>query len=297
VQGISFIPPHLIPAVQDIESLNLYTAQLSGYDLIYLNLQTPDQLPFFQDVKVRQAMLSALDRQAIIDQALYGQGLPATGPILPWNWAYNAGQTIRDFDPITATTLLAESGWLDQNGDGIREKEGIPFAFALLSSDDPDKIRVAEVVSQQWQQVGISATLEIVGAGLGERLIQHNFQAALAEILLAGDPDPYPFWHQTQIEGGQNYAGWNHSDASMLLETARTMTDKGRRNDLYFEFQRIFAEEVPSLILFHPVYTYGVSQDIHDVQLMPMINASDRFNTVSHWYILTRQVIYSETGF
>ncbi|HXV99040.1 MAG TPA: ABC transporter substrate-binding protein, partial [Anaerolineae bacterium] len=209
----------------------------------------------------------------------------------------NAGQTIRDFDPITATALLAESGWLDQNGDGIREKEGIPFAFTLLSSDDPDKIKVAEVVSQQWQQVGISATLEIVGAGLGERLIQHNFQAALAEILLAGDPDPYPFWHQTQIEGGQNYAGWNHGDASMLLETARTMTDKGRRNDLYFEFQRIFAEEVPSLILFHPVYTYGVSQDIHNVQLMPMINASDRFNTVSQWYILTRQVIYSETGF
>jgi peptide/nickel transport system substrate-binding protein len=297
VQGISFIPPHLIPAVQDIESLNLYSAQLSGYDLVYLNLQTPEQLPFFQDVKVRQAMLSALDRQAIIDQALYGQGLPATGPILPWNWAYNADQTIRGYEPMTATALLDESGWLDQDGDGIREKEGIPFAFTLLSSDDPDKIKVAEVVSQQWQQVGISATLEIVGAGLGERLIQHNFQAALAEVLLAGDPDPYPFWHQTQIEGGQNYAGWNHSDASMLLETARTMTDRGRRNDLYFEFQRIFAEEVPSLILFHPVYTYGVSQEINDVQLMPMINASDRFNSVSHWYILTRQVIYSETGF
>jgi peptide/nickel transport system substrate-binding protein len=297
VQGISFIPPHVIPAVQDIESLDLYTAQLSGYDIIYLNLQTPETLPFFQDVKVRQAMLSALDRQTIIDQALYGQGIPATGPILPWSWAYNAAQPVIGFSPITATQLLNEAGWLDNDGDGIREKEGVPFAFTLLSSDDPDKINVAETVSEQWRQVGISATLEIVGAGLGERLVQHNFQAALAEVLLAGDPDPYPFWHQTQIEGGQNYAGWNHTEASMLLEAARTIADKGSRNDFYFQFQRIFAEEVPSLILFHPVYTYGVSRDINDLQLMPMINPSDRFDTVTQWYILTREVIYSESQF
>jgi peptide/nickel transport system substrate-binding protein len=80
----------------------------------------------------------------------------------------------------------------------------------------------------------------------------------------------------------------------MLLETARTLTDQGRRNDYYFEFQRIFAEEVPSLVLFYPIYTYGVSQDIFDVQLAPMTNPADRFRTVSDWYMLTRQVIYSQ---
>jgi len=135
----------------------------------------------------------------------------------------------------------------------------------------------------------------VVGAGLGERLVQRNFQAALAEVLLSGDPDPYPLWHQTQIEGGQNYAGWNDDKASVLLEQARTVTDKGRRNDSYFEFQKIFAEEVPSLILFHPVYTYGVSQEVNEVQLAPMSNPSERFRTLPNWYMLTRQVIYSDS--
>jgi peptide/nickel transport system substrate-binding protein len=297
VQGIGFIPPHIIPSVQNLASLNLYTARLSGYEIIYLNLQAPDTAPFFQEVEVRRALLYALDRQAIIDRAIYGQGLMAAGPILPWNWAYNPEQPVFQYSPITATQLLDGSGWLDSNADGIREKDGLPLAFTLLSSDDPNKIKVAEAVSEQWAQVGVAATVEVVGAGLGERLIRHEFQAALAEVLLAGDPDPYPFWHQTQIERGQNYAGWDHDKASMLLETARTLTDRGRRNDFYFEFQQIFAEEIPSLILFHPVYTYGVSQDIHDVQLTPLTYASNRFDTVINWYMLTREVIYSDSQF
>ena len=149
-------------------------------------------------------------------------------------------------------------------------------------------------MAEQWQQLGISTTVEIVGAGLGDRLANQDFQAALAEVLLLGDPDPYPFWHQTQIDSGQNYAGWDHVEASKLLEAARTITDTGRRSDYYFEFQRIFAAETPALVLSHPVYTFGISDRIFGVQTEPMINPSDRFNTVENWYMLTRRVIYSE---
>lgn len=297
VQGISFVPPQAIPTVETIDSLDLYTARLSGYEIIYLNLQDPANAPFFQEVEVRQALMMALDRQALIDQALHGQGILANGPIRAWSWAYNPDQPWITFDLSKANILLDEAGWRDTDGDGLRDKEGRPLAFNLLTSDDPDRIKVAETASKQWRQAGIGASVEVVGAGLGERLARHQFQAALAEVLLTGDPDPYPFWHQTQIEGGQNYAGWSSDEASMLLEQARTVTDKGLRNDFYFEFQRIFAEELPSLILFNPVYTYGVSQEVHDVQLGPMINASDRFRTIANWYLLTRRVIYSETQY
>jgi peptide/nickel transport system substrate-binding protein len=297
VLGISAVPPQAIPTVETIESLNLFTARMSGYEIIYLNLQDPANAPFFQDVAVRQALMLALDRQAIIDQALHGQGLLANGPIRSWSWAYNLNQPIINFDPAKANTLLDEAGWRDTDNDGLRDKEGRPLVFNLLTSDDPDRVKVAETASKQWRQVGIGASVEVVGAGLGDRLAKHQFQAALAEVLLTGDPDPYPFWHQTQIEGGQNYAGWSSDNASMLLEQARTVADKGRRNDFYFEFQRIFAEELPSLILFHPVYTYGVNREVHDVQLAPMTNPNDRFRTIANWYLLTRRIISSEAPY
>ncbi len=297
VQGINSIPPQAIPMVETMDSLNLYTARLSGYEIIYLNLQDPQKAPFFQEVEVRQALLYALNRQALLDQALYGQGLVANGPILAWSWAYNAAQPVITFDPAKATALLDQAGWVDSDGDGIRDKEGHPLAFSLLTSDDPNRVKVAEAIIDQWKKLGIVATLEVVGAGLGDRLAQRQFQAAMAEVLLSGDPDPYPFWHQSQIAGGQNYAGWSHDEASILLEQARAVTDRGKRNDFYFEFQRIFAEELPSLILFYPVYTYGVSREVNDVQLGPLSNPSDRFRTITNWYILTRRVIYSESPY
>jgi peptide/nickel transport system substrate-binding protein len=297
VQAISYIPPQLISSVQDIESLNLYTARLSGYEIIYLNLQSPEQAPFFQEPEVRQALLFALDRQRIIDQALNGQALVASGPIRPWSWAYNPEIRAAPYDLEQANTLLDGAGWVDNDGDGIRDKAGTPLAFTLLSGEEPDRIAVAEAVSEQWQQAGISAEVEVVGAGLGERLARHDFQAALAQVFLPGDPDPYPLWHLSQIDGGQNYAGWNNDKASMLLEEGRAVSNQGRRTDFYFEFQEIFAEEVPSIILFYPVHTFGVSQEVKDVQTAPMANPSDRYRTLSDWYVLTRQVIYKQARY
>ena len=297
IEGISQIPAQFIPTVQEIESLNFYTARLSGYTVIYLNLQTPEITPFFTEATVRQALLHGIDRQAIINQALNGQAVVAAGPIHAWSWAYNPDQVPLGYDLAKANGLLDAAGWIDNDGDGIREKEGQAFTFTLLSNSDPDKIQVANLVRDQWAQMGVSAQVEVIGLGLGERLARHDFEAAIADILLTGDPDPYPLWHQAQIERGQNYGGWSHEQASNLLETAQTITNTGRRNDYYYEFQEIFAQEVPALILFHPTYTYAIDQDIFNVQLGPMTQASDRFRTIAEWYTLTQRVIYSESQF
>lgn len=297
VNGISYIPPFTMASVEDDESLNLYTARLSGYEIVYLNLQAPDTAPFFQQTEVRQALLYALNRQALIDEDLHGQGLIANGPIRSWSWAYNADVPTYEYDPAQAAALLDAAGWTDSNNDGVRDKAGQPLAFTLLCSDDPDRHAVAQGISRQWAALGIRATVEMVGAGLTERLAQHNFQAALAQVFISGDPDPYPLWHLSQIETGQNYAGWNNDRASMLLEKARTVSNQGSRNDYYFEFQRLFTQEIPSLILFYPVYTYGVNKEIQGVQLGPISNPSDRFRTLPDWYVLTRRVIYSEAQY
>jgi peptide/nickel transport system substrate-binding protein len=114
---------------------------------------------------------------------------------------------------------------------------------------------------------------------------------------LPSDPDPYLMWHSSQIGGdGQNYAGLNNIDIDQLLEAGRQSTDQTERARLYRDFQDLFADEVPSLLLYYPVYNYAVDDMVKGVQLGPMMDASDRFRTVAEWYIKTRRVVVSEVA-
>jgi peptide/nickel transport system substrate-binding protein len=294
IQGISSVPAYLFPEAAALETLELYTARFSAYEIVYLNLQDPEGSPFFQDRRVRRAMLLALDRQALIDRALYGQGIVAGGPLRPWVWAYDSELPEVKHDPVAATSLLAEAGWIDTDGDGVLDKDGRPFRFTLLTGDDPVFTRLGEAMAEQWGERGIQALVEPQGAGLSDRLRAHDFQAVVVELLLSGDPDPYPLWHQTQIATGQNYGGWDHREASEALERARYLTSREERKPYYVEFQRIFMEEVPALIIAYPTYTYAVDESMRNVQIGPMTAPADRFQTFPDWYMNTRRVIVAE---
>jgi peptide/nickel transport system substrate-binding protein len=261
---------------------------------VYLNLQDAESSPFFQDERVRRALLLALDRQALIDKALNGQGILANGPIRTWSWAYDAELPAVDHNPALAEDLLSQANWIDSDGDGLRDKNGRRFQFTLLTGDDPIFTELGSALQAQWSKYGIRVEVRPLGAGLSDHLRARDFQAVLVELLLSGDPDPYPLWHQTQITGGQNYSGWDSREASEALETARRLVDRSQRKQHYVQFQRIFMEEMPALILIHPTYTYAVDQSVRNVQIGPMINPADRFRTFPDWYMNTRRVILAE---
>ena len=304
VQGISRVLPQDLPqAVEANSGLQLFSAQLTGYTLIFLNLQDPE-LPFFQEKLVRQALLYAIDRQELVNSVLKGQGLVAHSPILRGTWAYDNGVVRYEHDPDQARDLLTRAGWRAPNPllaeigetsgeDSVREKAGVKLAFTLLTDDDPLHVELAEEIARQWEAIGVKATLRTIGSGLvREFLHPREFEALLIDLELRGDPDPYPIWHSTQAEGGgQNYAGFVSYEVDKLLEEARCTTDSGRRAELYRRFQEIFADEAPSLLLYYPIYTYAVDEKVKGVQWGPMGDPSDRFRNVTEWYIVTKRVI------
>jgi len=113
---------------------------------------------------------------------------------------------------------------------------------------------------------------------------------------LPPDPDLYEMWHSTQAtDEGQNYGAFANRDADELLEEARLINDPAQRAELYRQFQEIFAEEVPALLLYYPIYNYGVSERVQGVQLGPLSTPSDRFRTIADWYVNTKRVLVSET--
>ena len=295
---LGFHPPELqnLPALVGMPTLNLYSAQSAGFGLVYLNLQR-ESLPFLQEREVRQALLYALDRQALVDQVMGGQGLVADSPILPTTWAYNSTVRQYGYDPERAIGLLDASGWMDSDGNFIRDKDGVELAFTLLTSDDETMVHMADEIARQWRAVGVDTTIRSVSSEAAINFVRtRNFDAALVEVELTADPDPYPLWHSTQAESGQNFSGFASDEADEVMEDARFSAEPEQRIELYHVFQQIFAEEVPSLLIYYPMYTYAVEEQVKDVQLAPLLHTSDRFRNVQDWYVQTEEVVVSENG-
>ena len=294
---IQALQPSGLEELSELESLpglQFYSAQSAGYALTYLNL-IDESLPFFQLREVRQALLYALDRQALVDSVLAGQGLVADSPILPTMWAYDPNVRDYGYDPERAIGLLDAVGWQDSDGDLIRDKDGVELAFTLLTTDEPVMTGLAEEMARQWRALGVEVTIRAVTPDAAILLVRNrNFDAALVEIGLTADPDPYPLWHSTQVESGQNFAGFASDEADVVMEEARRSSDPARRLELYFAFQQIFAEEVPSLLIYYPIYVYAVNEHVHDVQLAPLLYPSDRFRNIHEWYVQTEKVVVTE---
>jgi peptide/nickel transport system substrate-binding protein len=283
----------------------LGAAEMPEYSLIFLN-QSSNDLPFFKEKKVRQALLAGLNRQGMVADILSGQAVVATGPVLPGSWAYNPDLTARAYDPALAVDLLEGAGWTLPEGavagtdSYVRQKNGVPLRFTLLTPDDAVHQAVANMAQANWAQIGVRADVAPVAAAtiLSEYLQPRAYQAVLVDLNLAGtpDPDPYPLWHETQAESGQNYSGYIDRITSEQLEQARLATDVNKRAQLYRKFQSRFSDQIPALLLFYPVYNYAVDATVNGVQVGPLTEPSDRFSTLAQWYLVTRRVIVQQAG-
>ncbi|NOZ51084.1 MAG: peptide ABC transporter substrate-binding protein [Chloroflexi bacterium] len=296
VQGVSRVLPELLPQAEADPNLQLFTSPLSDITFLVLNVDTANA-PFLQDVQVRQALAHAIDKQRLVDTILPGVGMVANSPLLPNSWAYDPDIATPDYDPTQAQNLLDEAGWVDSDGDGIRDQNGVDLEFVLLSDDAPHSQLISRSISDDLAKIGVRAVPQPVSfTGLvTDFLVPRNFSAALVNWEMIGDPDPYPLWHSTQESPtGQNYSGWNNRQADLAMEQARRTSDMAQRLQLYREFQTLFADDVPAIPLTYGLYTYAVSTQVKDVQVGMLNMAADRFQTFSKWYMLTRQVTLSE---
>jgi peptide/nickel transport system substrate-binding protein len=172
-----------------------------------------------------------------------------------------------------------------------RVKEGKVLRFTLLVNADPVREALAQEIAKQWQAIGVQVIVRPVASGLiADFLKPRSFEAVLVDLSLVGDPDPYPFWHEAQIEG-QNYSSFRNRQISELVEQGRRTIDLNTRAELYRQFQQLFASEIPAILLYSPIYTYAVDERVNNVQIGPINYPADRFATISDWYIAVRRVI------
>jgi len=256
LDGVSHVMQSDIALAKARTDLQLFSAPLSTYVGVIFNLQNPD-VPFLQDANVRRALYHALDRERLLSDVVGGHGVLASSPIPSNNWGHAPDTRTYEYSPNEAQRLLNESGWVDTDGDGVRDKDGLPMQLILLTNDGPTRIALIEQIAADWQAVGVKVVVESVSFGgfVTNFLTPRRFEAALLSWDITGDPDPFPLYHSSQVETGQNFGGWSNEDADTLMIEARSTVDPEKRKLLYALFQHIFADDVPAIPLYYPVYT------------------------------------------
>ncbi len=291
IQGLLLRPEEF--AREELEGLTsgkawkLYLGPSSRYNLIFLNLKQP----LFQDKAVRQALLYYLDRPALVEAVAAGRAEVANSPLIPNTWAYDAEVKAYDHDPERAETLLQEAGW-KKGADGLWAKGDQKLSFLLFSYDDPALVRLGWEVTHQLAEAGIKVDFQQSGfSGLLRDFVQpRKFQALLASWDMGYDPDLYSAWHSSQIkEDGYNFSSFSMAKVDELLLKGRQTVDQAERIKLYQEFQEIFAEEAPALLLYYPSYTYLADKEVQGVRLGVLFEPSDRFADIGDWFVKTKR--------
>jgi len=295
VLSVSQITSDVLNVALEEPNLSFYSSRMPLMSFVLFNLKNPE-VEFLQNAKVRRALMLGLNRPYIINSFLQGQAVIADGPVLPLSWAYFDGIEHFEYNPEEALNLLKAEGYvIPAEGGEVRAKEGLPLAFTMMHPDDDLHTQIAQTIRDQWAAIGVDVELQAVPYDklVLDSLASRAYQAALVDLNLSRtpDPDPYPFWHQAEATGGQNYSQWDDRAASEYLEQARVTADYTLRTRLYRNFQVVFAKELPALPLYVPVYSYGVDAQVQGVQVAALYDPSDRLATFTSWYLLTRRAL------
>ncbi|MCA9927231.1 MAG: peptide ABC transporter substrate-binding protein [Anaerolineales bacterium] len=285
IQAINRLTAVDLPKVADLPDARLFTTLEDRQTMLLFNQRAAEENKL-QTVSMRQALAYGLDRQALIDTVLSGQGVLREGPYLPGTWAYTPHTfTIYENEPVSATVKLEENGWLVPEGQIMRWREGEPLSIRLVALESKQALVTAVV--DQWATLGIDVQLNSLRtlADLQEVLAEGSFDVALVDVTPSRDPDLYDFWSQEAIVRGQNYGGWNNRRASIALESGRQLWRVEERRPFYDTFLRLYDAELPALTLYQHVTTYVVNSDVNHVDIGLIQRPRDRYATFNEWFL------------
>jgi len=241
-----------------------------------------------QDVNVRRALQVGTDTAAVrkaVADTLPSLHLPFVNGQLDGDVP---GEPV--YNPTAAAELLDKAGWtLDGT---LRKKDGQPLTLAVVTTKNPDFEKALEVLTKQWQALGISITTTIVDPAdptqnVAQEILQpRRFDVLLNQLTIGSDPDVYPYWHSSQTPDGRNFSNYKNSVSDDTLSSARTRLEPALRNAKYVTFARQWLDDVPAIGLYQSTLQYVHTSNVHSmVSDSTLISAADRYGTVRYWSV------------
>ncbi|MBO8142217.1 MAG: ABC transporter substrate-binding protein [Firmicutes bacterium] len=272
--------PLIVPRVGRNPRVKVHPVEQVNYYYVAIN----HDRELFQDKRVKQALLMAIDREAIIESVLRGFGTPATGPISPALEAYyHPDVRTYPYDPDAARQLLAEAGW-QPGPDGILYKNGQPLKFVLDVARTKDLEPISALLQQYWRDIGVQVDMvhHEWNAYVGKIVVQRNYDATVNWWITPADPDVLPYYHSSAAHTGFNITNYKNPELDAILERGRQTVDVEDRIQVYREFQEFVAEELPYIFLWYPQEIQARSAEL---QGMADLGLRDNMHYINEWYL------------
>ena len=270
---VDFVARDVAPPLVAQFSDNADFTVLRGTHMTSINLFFNTRRPIPGDVAVRQAINMSIDKQALVDTILLGNGLPGhdnfVHPASPWAIA-DGGHV---YDPERAATLLDEAGYAELDDDGIRlSPDGARLEIeVLVSADTPLIQRALQLAAEQLLPIGIQLNVVALDTStLRQRrqpALEFDYDAFVQplESHTHADPDGlYYFFHSPGKGVGGVFSAYRNPDFDTLAEQAAATIDMDERRALLAQLQAIMAEDVPAIVLYYPDGIYAFRTATYD---------------------------------
>jgi peptide/nickel transport system substrate-binding protein len=249
---VDAIGPNNISRVDGMADASVLQEPSVSVSYIGINVQ---QEPF-DDVRVRQAISMAIDKEQIIEGVYNGVGIPAVGPLAPPVFGYDENVSGIEYDLDRAQELLAEAGYEDG------------FETTIWTNDSEERVNTAVTVQSQLAEIGIDVQIEELewGAYLERTANGEHDMFILGWSVVTSDADygMFPLFHSSAVGSTGNRSFLEDDDLDAVLDEARRETDPEARQGLYSEAQEMLVELAPMLYLHHQEYLIGVNDSVQD---------------------------------
>lgn len=249
------VPPQEVSRLRENKDLEVLAVMGWGVQGLIFNLERDP----FKDVRVRQALNYALDKEAIVKHVEYGLGEPAAQILSPVVFGYNANLKPYPHDPAKAKQLLAEAGY--PNG----------FETKILVWNMERFVRFAEAVQAQLAEVGVKAKLDVIEFGTAlEMAYKGDFDITLMQwgtTTLDGDYSMYALMHSDSWGPEGNWGHYRNPEVDGLIMKARTSPDVKVREEAYQKASELILQDAPWIFSHHPMTAYAKRAALKDVKV------------------------------
>lgn len=262
--AINALTPDTVLTLQREPSLAVEHA--SGTVLAYLGFNLRD--PILKDVRVRQAIAYALDRQPMIEYLWRGEAQPARSVLPAQSWAYDPNVLSYDHDPAKARVLLDAAGY--------QEKNGVRFHITMKTSTDENTRLMVAVMQQQLRDVGIALDIRTFEFATFFSDVVHGAFQMYGLRWIGGNEDPdifeYAFHSSRFPPNGANRSYYSNPEVDALIDRARREVDPAVRKPLYARVQQILAEQLPYIDLWYLDNVLVHNKRVRNLKLNPAGN-------------------------